>query len=217
MHAVGLATASPPTPTSSLGALKITRTADFCLVPMGVEVSVSKYIAECQRVLEKSGLKYEASLVSLAPTVSEGSQLHGYGTGLEGEYGEVMKVIEQCHEAIHAMGCPRIATDIRIGTRTDKKGSLAAKVSSVKNILQYAQVLFNFALDDSALDDSASRPSSRRPSASGGPRSSAPTGLSMPTPLGEKPDPQIELARRMSETRQYLASPMYDPVAGRDA
>lgn len=28
---------------------------------MGVEVSVSKYIAECQRVLEKSGLKYEAS------------------------------------------------------------------------------------------------------------------------------------------------------------
>lgn len=167
-------------------------TADFCLVPMGVEVSVSKYIAECQRVLEKSGLKYE---------------LHGYGTGLEGEYGEVMKVIEQCHEAIHAMGCPRIATDIRIGTRTDKQGSLAAKVSSVKNILQ----------DDSALDDSASRPSSRRPSASGGPRSGAPTGLSMPTPLSEKPDPQIELARRMSETRQYLMSPMYDPVAGRDA
>ncbi|KAG0666581.1 hypothetical protein C6P46_004247 [Rhodotorula mucilaginosa] len=170
---------------------------------MGVEVSVSKYIAECQRVLEKSGLKYEASLIS------SGRAFGGLadGTGLEGEYGEVMKVIEQCHEAIHAMGCPRIATDIRIGTRTDKQGSLAAKVSSVKNILQ----------DDSALDDSASRPSSRRPSASGGPRSGAPTGLSMPTPLSEKPDPQIELARRMSETRQYLASPMYDPVAGRDA
>ncbi|GAA5938381.1 hypothetical protein JCM3775_000877 [Rhodotorula graminis] len=94
--------------------------ADFCLVPMGVEVSVSKYIAECQRVLEQSGLKYE---------------LHGYGTGLEGEYGEVMKVIEQCHEAIHAMGCPRIATDIRIGTRVDKQGSLANKVGSVKALL----------------------------------------------------------------------------------
>ncbi|POY74367.1 hypothetical protein BMF94_2561 [Rhodotorula taiwanensis] len=95
--------------------------ADFCLVPMGIqEVGVSKYIAECQRVLEKSGLKYE---------------LHGYGTGVEGEYSAVMKVIEECHEAVHAMGCPRIATDIRIGTRTDKKGSLAAKVSSVKDIL----------------------------------------------------------------------------------
>ncbi|GAA5989375.1 hypothetical protein JCM10908_001282 [Rhodotorula pacifica] len=167
--------------------------ADFCLVPMGVEVSVSKYIAECQRVLEKSGMKYE---------------LHGYGTGLEGEYSEVMKVIEQCHNAIHAMGCPRIATDIRIGTRVDKKGSLANKVSSVKTLLQ----------DDSALDDSPSRPSSRRPSASAsGSRSDAPTGLSMPTPLSEKPDPQVELARRMSETRQYLMSPLYDPVAGRDA
>ena len=64
---------------------------------------------------------------------------------------------------------------------------------------------FSLHRDDSALDDSASRPSSRRPSASGGPRSGAPTGLSMPTPLSEKPDPQIELARRMSETRQYLA------------
>lgn len=37
-------------------------------------------------------------------------QLHGYGTGLSGEFGEVMKAIEACHEAIHAMGCPRIAT-----------------------------------------------------------------------------------------------------------
>lgn len=27
------------------------------------------------------------------------------GTGVEGEYGQVMKVIQACHEAIHAMGC----------------------------------------------------------------------------------------------------------------
>ncbi|ORY72248.1 YkoF-like protein [Leucosporidium creatinivorum] len=95
--------------------------ADFCLVPMGVDtVGVTKYIAECQRVLDKSGLSY---------------QLHGYGTGVQGEYGAVMKVIEECHEAVHAMGCPRIATDIRIGTRTDKQGSLEAKVASVTDLL----------------------------------------------------------------------------------
>ncbi|KAM0792274.1 hypothetical protein ACM66B_004966 [Microbotryomycetes sp. NB124-2] len=88
---------------------------------MGVpEVGVTKYIAECQRVLEKTGLKY---------------QLHGYGTGLEGEYSDVMKAIEACHEAVHAMGCPRIATDIRIGTRTDKQGSLDAKVRTVQEEL----------------------------------------------------------------------------------
>lgn len=27
------------------------------------------------------------------------------GTGVEGEYGQVMKVIQACHEAIHAMDC----------------------------------------------------------------------------------------------------------------
>ncbi|KAM0754024.1 hypothetical protein T439DRAFT_169785 [Meredithblackwellia eburnea MCA 4105] len=95
--------------------------ADFCLIPMGIgEVGVTKYIAECQRVLEKSGLEYK---------------LHGYGTGLSGEFSEVMKAIEACHEAVHAMGCPRVATDIRIGTRTDKQGSLGAKVQSVMDNL----------------------------------------------------------------------------------
>ncbi|CDR43186.1 RHTO0S07e09230g2_1 [Rhodotorula toruloides] len=108
-------------------------TADFCLVPMGTaDPSVSKYIAECQRVLQKSGLKFE---------------LHGYGTGVEGEYSAVMKVIEECHEAVHAMGCPRVATGvpvflhshIRIGTRVDKQGSLQAKIDSVKELLSKDQ------------------------------------------------------------------------------
>ncbi|SGY77396.1 BQ5605_C005g03626 [Microbotryum silenes-dioicae] len=86
--------------------------ADFCLIPMGIgEVGVTKYIAECQRVLEKSGLEYK---------------LHGC---------KLPNVIEECHQAVHAMGCPRIATDIRIGTRTDKQGSLDNKVSSVQQLL----------------------------------------------------------------------------------
>ncbi|SCZ97058.1 BZ3500_MvSof-1268-A1-R1_Chr4-2g06962 [Microbotryum saponariae] len=57
------------------------------------------------------------------------------GTGVQGEFGQVMKVIEECHQAVHAMGCPRVATDIRIGTRTDKQGSLDNKVSSVQQLL----------------------------------------------------------------------------------
>ena len=34
-----------------------------------------------------------------------GTQLHGYGTGIEGEWSEVFKAIEACHEAVHAIGC----------------------------------------------------------------------------------------------------------------
>ncbi|KAI0086230.1 hypothetical protein BDY19DRAFT_962075 [Irpex rosettiformis] len=80
--------------------------ADFCLIPMGLgEPSVAEYIAECSRVLEKSGLKYK---------------MHGYGTNLEGSWTEVSKAIHDCHAAVHAKGAPRIATDVRIGTRVDK-------------------------------------------------------------------------------------------------
>ena len=44
----------------------------------------------------------------------------GYGTNLEGLFPVVSKAIERCHEAVHRLGAQRIATDIRIGTRTDK-------------------------------------------------------------------------------------------------
>ncbi|KAI0318833.1 hypothetical protein OF83DRAFT_1241638 [Amylostereum chailletii] len=78
--------------------------ADFCLIPMGTghDPSVAEYVAECARVLEKSGLKY---------------QMHGYGTNLEGPWTAVSNAIHACHVAVHAKGAPRIATDIRIGTR----------------------------------------------------------------------------------------------------
>ncbi|PWN28837.1 DUF77-domain-containing protein [Jaminaea rosea] len=82
--------------------------ADFCLIPMGTETSVGPYIAECQRVLEamkSEGIKYE---------------MHGYGTNLEGPFPLVCQAIERCHEAVHAKGAPRISSNMRIGTRTDK-------------------------------------------------------------------------------------------------
>jgi uncharacterized protein YqgV (UPF0045/DUF77 family) len=39
----------------------------------------------------------------------------------EGPWHQVTKAIHDCHAAVHAKGAPRIATDIRIGTRVDKK------------------------------------------------------------------------------------------------
>ncbi|CAE6477748.1 unnamed protein product [Rhizoctonia solani] len=70
------------------------------------ESSVGPQIAECQRVLEKSGLTYK---------------LHGYGTNLEGPWSAVSQAIHDCHAAVHALGTPRVATDIRIGARVDKE------------------------------------------------------------------------------------------------
>lgn len=46
-----------------------------------------------------------------------------------------MKVIGQAHAMLHANGIVRIQSDIRVGTRTDKKQSFHDKVTAVQTIL----------------------------------------------------------------------------------
>jgi uncharacterized protein (TIGR00106 family) len=94
---------------------------DFCLVPIGVGVSVSKYIAECEIILSKAGLK---------------TQLHAYGTNIEGEWDEVFAAIKHCHERVHEMGVPRITSTIKLGTRTDRVQTMEDKIKSVREKLR---------------------------------------------------------------------------------
>ena len=93
---------------------------DLCVVPMGVGLSVSRYVAACERVLKEAGLKIH---------------LHAYGTNVEGEWDAVFAAVKQCHEVLHGMGAPRISTQIRVGTRTDRVQSMEDKVESVKEKL----------------------------------------------------------------------------------
>jgi uncharacterized protein (TIGR00106 family) len=93
---------------------------DLCIVPLGVGVSVSAYVAECHRVIREAGLQ---------------SQLHAYGTNIEGDWDAVMAAVKQCHERVHAMGAPRITTTIKLGTRIDRDQTMADKVRSVEDKL----------------------------------------------------------------------------------
>ena len=93
---------------------------DLCIVPLGVGVSLSSYIAECEKVLTEAGLKIS---------------LHSYGTNIEGEWDDVFAAIKRCHEKVHAMGAPRITTTIKAGTRTDRDQTMEDKINSVKNKL----------------------------------------------------------------------------------
>lgn len=93
---------------------------DFCLIPLGVELSLSPYIAECQKILQQMGLKHE---------------LHAYGTNIEGEWETVMEAVKRCHVRVHEMGAVRINSTIKLGTRTDREQTLEEKVSSVKEKL----------------------------------------------------------------------------------
>jgi len=94
---------------------------DFCLIPIGVGVSVSKYIAECEKILSEAGLK---------------TQLHANGTNIEGEWEDVFAAIKRCHERVHEMGAPRISSTIRLGTRTDREQTLEDKIKSVQEKLR---------------------------------------------------------------------------------
>lgn len=93
---------------------------DLCIVPIGVGVSLSTYIAECEKILAEAGLK---------------TSLHSYGTNIEGEWDEVFAAIKRCHKKVHAMGSPRITTTIKLGTRVDRNQTMEEKVESVKSKL----------------------------------------------------------------------------------
>ena len=90
--------------------------ADLCIVPIGVGVSVSEYVAVCQEVLAEAGLEIS---------------MHAYGTNIEGEWDEVFAAVKRCHEIVHEMGAPRISTTLKVGTRTDREQSMQDKIDSV--------------------------------------------------------------------------------------
>lgn len=97
---------------------------DLTIVPIGVGVSLSAYVAECQRILHEAGLE---------------TQLHANGTNIAGEWNAVFDAIKRCHLAIHEMGAPRITTSIKLGTRTDRVQTLDDKIRSVQSKLDEAQ------------------------------------------------------------------------------
>lgn len=47
-----------------------------------------------------------------------------------------MRIIGQCHSMLHARGVVRIQSDIRVGSRTDKKQGFADKVAAVEKLLE---------------------------------------------------------------------------------
>eukprot|EP01059_Diplonema_ambulator_P012495 TRINITY_DN22846_c0_g1_i1.p2 TRINITY_DN22846_c0_g1~~TRINITY_DN22846_c0_g1_i1.p2 ORF type:complete len:118 (+),score=28.85 TRINITY_DN22846_c0_g1_i1:49-402(+) len=97
---------------------------DLCIVPMKHQdgVSVSKEIAAVERLIRSSGLK---------------TQLHAYGTNIEGPWDEVFALVKRCHLLLHnEHGVPRISTNIKCGTRLDKESTIEGKVQSVEDKLK---------------------------------------------------------------------------------
>jgi len=94
---------------------------DPCVVPLGVGISVSQYIAECEKILNEAGLE---------------TNLHAYGTNVAGDWDDVFSAVRRCHERVHDLGAPRITTTIKVGTRTDRLQTIKEKIVSVQQKLQ---------------------------------------------------------------------------------
>jgi uncharacterized protein (TIGR00106 family) len=93
--------------------------AEFSIWPMDKGESVGLYVARCLDIIDRSGLPYK-----LGPL----------GTCVEGEWPEVIQVIQKCYEAL-AADCNRIACTVKMDWRKGHKGRLESKVASVEKSL----------------------------------------------------------------------------------
>ncbi|MBN8190937.1 MTH1187 family thiamine-binding protein [Bacillus sp. NTK074B] len=99
---------------------------DVSVIPIGTESSsVSSYVADLQKILkeyEKDGkIRF---------------QLTPMNTIIEGELSILFQVIEDIHESPFNHGIQRVATNIRIDDRRDKKTTMEGKLSSVQRQLE---------------------------------------------------------------------------------
>lgn len=90
--------------------------AEFSIWPMDKGESVGPYVAKALDVVDRSGLPYK-----LGPL----------GTCIEGEWADVMRVIQQCYEAL-AADSNRIACTVKMDWRRGRTGALESKVESVQ-------------------------------------------------------------------------------------
>lgn len=88
-------------------------TAEIQVIPIGAGVSVRTEVKRAHGILVDAGIHAE---------------LHGNGTNVEGELQEILDAIRRIHETLHAEGTARIASFVKIGTRTDKEPSLEGKL-----------------------------------------------------------------------------------------
>ena len=98
-------------------------TADLTVIGLGrSEVGASRYIAEIQRRLAaQTGVRY---------------RLHAMGTSLEGETGDILRVVGELHAVPFELGLPRVYTVLKLDERRDRAQTLEDKVESVRRRLE---------------------------------------------------------------------------------
>jgi uncharacterized protein (TIGR00106 family) len=87
-------------------------TAELQIIPLGSGVSVRKEITRVIELLRD----YEITL-----------ETHASGTNIEGDLGIILAAVGHIHSVLHAEGCVRLVSYLKLETRTDKTPTLAGK------------------------------------------------------------------------------------------
>lgn len=90
--------------------------------PVGEGVSVSRYVAEAQRVLEAQ----DRVRFRLDPMF----------TTLDGDLSEIFQLIQEMQEAVFAAGAQRVGTVIKIDERRDRPVRMEEKVTKIAELLR---------------------------------------------------------------------------------
>ena len=89
---------------------------DFAIFPMDKGESLSPYVARAIKIINESGLSHK---------------LHPMGSCIEGEWEEVMSVIDRCFQELQK-DCNRINVNFKADYRKSEPGRMKRKIESVE-------------------------------------------------------------------------------------
>jgi len=92
---------------------------DFSIFPMDKGVSLSPYVARAIKIVKECGLPYRFGPM---------------GTCIEGEWDEVMAVVDRCLKELQA-DCGRILVNFKADYRKGPGGRMQGKIKSVESKL----------------------------------------------------------------------------------
>lgn len=93
---------------------------EFAMTPLDKGESVSPYVARSLDIIDRSGVPYV-----LTPM----------GTVLEGEWDEVMAVVQACYDRM-SQDCIRVSVSMKLDCRAGRTNGLKSKIAKVKDVLQ---------------------------------------------------------------------------------
>ena len=93
---------------------------EFSILPVGKGISVSKSVTKAINLVDKSGLDYKVSEM---------------GTIVEGEWKEIISLIERCHRLL-LKETGRVITTVKVDDRRGRKGLLRSRIRRIERILR---------------------------------------------------------------------------------